>query len=200
SPQINLQQANARMTAGVARLKPGATIAQAGAELGAISAVLAREFPTGHAKAHPQVIGLRENLLGQQKPALVALGAGVLLLLLLACANVANLTLGHLAGRRTELTMRTLLGASKWRLIQQQLVQSLVVSAAGGAIGLAIVIWTLPALLALYARDGATSADVRIDWRVLAFSTLAIVVTGIASGVVPALRFQRASEDQVGSL
>jgi len=200
SPQINVQQANTRMTAGIARLKRGATIAQAEAELGAISAALAREYPTSHAKAHPQVIPLRDNLLGQQKPALVALGAGVLLLLLLACANVANLTLGHLAGRRTELTMRTLLGASRWRLIQQQLVQSLVVSAAGGALGLGIVIWTLPALLALYRRDGAASADVRIDWRVLAFSALAIIVTGIASGVVPALRFQRASEDHLGSL
>jgi len=200
SPQINVQQANTRMTAGIARLKRGATIAQAEAELGAISAALAREYPTSHAKAHPQVIPLRDNLLGQQKPALVALGAGVLLLLLLACANVANLTLGHLAGRRTELTMRTLLGASKWRLIQQQLVQSLVVSAAGGALGLGIVIWTLPALLALYRRDGAASADVRIDWRVLAFSALAIIVTGIASGVVPALRFQRASEDHLSSL
>jgi len=200
SPQINPQQAKNRLTAGVARLKPGASTAQAEPELGATSAVLAREFPTGHAKARPQVIGLRENLLGQQRPALVALGAGVLLLLLLACANVANLTLGHLAGRRTELTMRTLLGASKWRLIQQQLVQSVVVSAAGGGLGLAIVAWTLPMVLALYRRDGTAAADVRIDWRVLAFSAVGIIVTGIASGVVPALKFQRASEDQLGSL
>jgi len=200
SPQINVQQSNNRLTAGIARLKPGATMPQAEAELGAISAVLAREFPTGHAKAHPQVLGLRENLLGQQRPALVALGAGVVLLLLLACANVANLTLGHLAGRRTELTMRTLLGASRWRLIQQQLVQSIVVSAAGGALGVAIVAWTLPMVLALYRRDGAAAADVRIDWRVLAFSAFAIIVTGVASGVVPALRFQRTSENHLGSL
>ena len=201
SPRIDTTQGtNNRMTTGLARLKPGATPAQAEAELGSTSAELAREFPTSHAKARPRVIGLRENLLGPQRPALVALGAGVLLLLLLACANVANLTLGHLAGRRTELTMRTLLGATRWRLIQQQLVQSLVVSAGGGALGLAIVTWTLPSLLALYQRDGAASADVRIDWRVLAFSTLAIVVSGIASGVVPAVRFQRASEDQIGSL
>src|SRR5262245_25473948 len=201
SPRIDTAQGtNNRMTAGLARLKPGATKAQAEAELGATSAVLAREFPTSHARAHPQVIGLRENLLGQQRPALVALGAGVLLLLLLACANVANLTLGHLAGRRTELTMRTLLGATRWRLIQQQLVQSLVVSAFGGALGLAIVTWTLPYLLALYQRAGTAAAEVRIDWRVLTFSTLGIVVTGIASGVVPAVRFQRASEDHAGSL
>src|SRR5262245_20248777 len=201
SPQTTTPQGtNNRMTAGLARLKPGATPRQVEAELGAISAVLAREFPTSHAKAHPQVTGLRENLLGQQRPALVALGAGVLLLLVLASANVANLTLGHLAGRRAELTMRTLLGASRWRLVQQQLVQSLVVSAGGGVVGLGIVTSALPYLLALYQRDGAAAADVRIDWRVIAFSTLAIVVTGIASGVVPALRFQRASEDNVGSL
>ncbi|HEV3141554.1 MAG TPA: FtsX-like permease family protein, partial [Vicinamibacterales bacterium] len=137
---------------------------------------------------------------GQQRPALLALGAGALLLLMLACANVANLTLGHLAGRRAELTMRTLLGASRWRLIQQQLVQSLIVSSGGGALGLAIVVWSLPALLALYTRDGSAAAEVRIDWRVLAFAAAAIVASGVLSGAVPALRFQRTSENGVGGL
>ena len=141
------------------------------------------------ASAHPQIVALRDSLFGKQKPALVALAAGVLLLLLLACANVANLTLGHLAERRAELTMRTLLGASGWRVIQQQLAQSLVIAAAGGAAGLAAVVWSLPTLVALYARDGTTSADVHVDWRVIAFASAAIVATAVLSGVLPAVRF-----------
>jgi len=200
SPQVNPAQQGARMTAGVARLQSGATMAQAEAELGAISARIAGEFPSSHGKAHPQVISLRENLFGRQTPALVALAAGVLLLLLLACANVANLTLGHLAERRAELTMRTLLGASGWRVLQQQLAQSLIVAAIGGAVGLAAVAWSLPSLLALYARDGATRADVHVDWRVLFFAGAAIVATAILSGVLPAVRFWRVSHEGAATL
>jgi putative ABC transport system permease protein len=200
APHVDPAQQSARMTAGVARLRPGATIAQAEAELAATSARLAREFPSGHGKAHPQVTSLRENLFGQQRPALVALGAGVLLLLLLACANVANLTLGHVSGRRAELTMRALLGASRWRLVQQQIVQSLVIATAGGVLGVIVVIWSLPALLALYARDGAAAATIAIDWRVLAFAAAAIAAAGVASGVLPAVRMQRASGQHVGAL
>ena len=200
APHVDPAQQSARMTAGVARLRPGATIAQAEAELEAASARLAREFPSGHGKAHPQVTSLRENLFGQQRPALVALGAGVLLLLLLACANVANLTLGHVSGRRAELTMRALLGASRWRLVQQQIVQSLVIATAGGVLGVIVVIWSLPALLALYARDGAAAATIAIDWRVLAFAAAAIAAAGVASGVLPAVRMQRASGQHVGAL
>ena len=200
APQVDPAQQNARLTAGVARLRPGATPAQAEAELAAASARLAREFPTGHGKARPHVIPLRENLFGPQRPALVALGAGVLLLLLLACANVANLTLGHVSGRRAELAMRALLGASRARLVQQHIVQSLVVAAAGGALGLIAVIWSLPAVLALYARDGAAAAAVRIDWRVLAFAAAAIAASGVASGVLPALRATRTSGPLAGTL
>ena len=200
APHVDPAQQSARLTAGVARLRPGAAIAQAEAELASASARLAREFPAGHGKAHPQVIPLRENLFGQQRPALVALGAGVLLLLLLACANVANLTIGHVSGRRAELTMRALLGASRWRLAQQQIVQSLVIAASGGLLGLIVVIWSLPALLALYARDGATAATIDIDWRVVAFAAAAIAAAGIACGVLPAVRVQRAGGPQVGAL
>jgi len=199
APHVDPAQQSARMTAGVARLRPGATIAQAEAELAATSARLAREFPAGHGKAHPQVIPLRENLFGQQRPALVALGTGVLLLLMLACANVANLTIGHVSGRRAELTMRALLGASRWRLAQQHIVQSLVIAGAGGALGLIVVIWSLPAVLALYARDGAAAAPIDIDWRVVAFAAAAIAAAGVACGVLPAVRARRTG-GHVGAL
>jgi len=200
APAIDPAAQSARITAGVSRLRPGATIAQAEAELAPISAQLAKEFPTGHARTRPQVRPLRETLLGDRTPALVALASGVALLLVLACANVANLTLGHLATRRSELAMRSLLGASGWRLIQQQLVQSLVVSTIGGAAGVALARSALPTLLALSARAGAAAVDVRIDWRVFAFAVAAVVCTGVASGIVPALRFRRESEQGLGSL
>ena len=150
------------MTAGLSRLRPGATLAQAEAELAPITAQLAKEFPTGHARTRPDVRPLRDNLLGDCRPALVALAVGVALLLMLACANVANLTLGHLAGRRSELTMRTLLGASRWRLVQQHLVQSVVVSAVGGAVGIALANAALPLLVGLRrapARPPSTCAS-----------------------------------------
>src|SRR5262245_28517169 len=100
SPKVDPNQGG-RITAGISRLRPGATAAQAEAELAPISAQLAKEYPTAHARSRPDVRGLRENLLGDRRPALVALAAGVALLLVLACANVANLTLGHLASRRS---------------------------------------------------------------------------------------------------
>ncbi len=200
SPSINPSQQSARMTAGVARLARGATIAQAEAELAAVSAQLAREFPAGHGKAHPEIIPLRENLFGPQRPALAALAAGVALLLLLACANVANLTLGHLAERRSELAMRALLGAAPWRLALQQLAQTLLLSAAGSALGVALVMWTLPPLVSLYARDPATMVDVRVDWRVLLFSAATMVLAAAASGVLPALSIRDAGARPLASL
>ena len=199
APRIDPSQQNLRVTAGVARLRPGASAGQAQAELAAISLRLAREFPSGHGKARPQVVSLRESLFGSQRPALVALAAGVLLLLLLACANVANLTLGHVAGRRAELATRALVGAGRLDLVRQLIVQSLLVSAAGGGLGVIAVIWSLPSLVALYARDG-TAADVAVDWRVLGFAAAAIAAAGIASGALPALRAQRTGALPIGAL
>ena len=159
APKINPANQNARITVGISRLRQGATTAGAEAELAPISARLAKEFPTGHARARPQVMPLRQNLLGDRTPALVALAAGVVLLLVLACANVANLTLGHFTARRSELAMRALLGASRRRVIQQQLVQCVVVTAFGGAAGVALAYMALPILVALSTRAGAPNVD-----------------------------------------
>jgi predicted permease len=188
SPKVDPNQ-NARITAGISRLRPGATASQAVAELAPISAQLAKDFPAAHSHSRPDVRGLRENLLGDRTPALVALSAGVALLLVLACANVANLTLGHLASRRSELVMRSLLGASRWRLAQQHLVQSVVLAAFGGIVGVGLARGSLPALLDLSARSFA-AVDVRIDWRVVAFSAAVVLAAGVISGLVPALRRQ----------
>jgi putative ABC transport system permease protein len=187
NPRVNPAQASARLTAGAGRLQPAATPRQAESELGAISAALAREFPIGHANSRPSVVPLRDQLLGNRRPALVALVAAVAVLLALACANVANLTLGHIASRRSELTVRTLIGAGRAQVVQQLLVQGLLMSAAGAICAVALVVWTLPPIVALYTRPGQPAFDVAIDWRVMVFVTGAMVVTAVMSSVVPAV-------------
>jgi putative ABC transport system permease protein len=188
NPVVNPAQQTVRITAGAGRLRPGATVRQAESELAPISAVLAREFPLGQGDSRPQVVPLRDRMLGSRRPALVALAAAVAVLLVLACANVANLTLGHIAARRSELTVRAVIGASRAQLVQQQLVQGLLVSAAGAACALALVTWTLPPIVALSRRDGQATFDVAIDWRVLIFVTVIIVATAVVSSVLPTIR------------
>jgi len=187
NPRVNPAQQSARLTVGAGRLQPGATLRQAESELGAISAVLAREFPLGHADSRPRVVPLRDQLLGNRRPALIALAAAVAVLLVLACANVANLTLGHIATRRSELTVRTLIGAGRRQLAQQLLVQGLLMSAAGAIAALAVATWALPPLVALYTRDGQPTFDVAIDWRVMIFVTVVMVATAVLCSVAPAL-------------
>jgi predicted permease len=192
NPVVNPAQ-NARMTAGAGRLRPGVTARQAEAELAAISAVLAREFPIGHGHSRPQVIPLREQLLGSRRAALVALAAAVGVLLVLACANVANLTLGHIAARRSELTVRAVIGAGRAQLVQQQLVQGLILSAAGAACAVALVAWALPPIVALSRREGQATFDAAIDWRVAVFIAVTVIATAIASHVLPTIRTYVAS-------
>src|SRR5262249_56044004 len=110
-----------------------------------------------------------------------------------ACANVANLTLGHIAARRSELTVRAVIGAGRWQLVQQQLVQGLLVSAAGAACALALVVWALPPIVALSQRDGQAAFDVVIAWRLAAFIMVTMIATAIASNVLPTLRAHAAS-------
>ena len=192
---VNPAQQNLRIMSSAGRLRPGGTIAEAQSELVPIAESLAREFPTGHASMAPQVVDLQELLMGSRRPALAALAASVLLLLILACANVLNLTLGHLATRRGELAVRAAIGAGRWRLARLHLVQTLLLSIAGGGAGLALTAWVLPIILASSARDGQPFVDAGIDWRVLAFGVASIASTALLSGVVPALRATRSSLD-----
>src|SRR5262249_21635200 len=148
-PIVDPSRPGVRIYAAAGRLRPGVTRSQAEQELAVISRDLAREFPVSHAQFRPPVRDLREQLLGQQRPGLMAMGGGVLLLLLLACANVMNLPVGHLAGRRGEMALRAVIGASRWRLTRMVLAQSFLVAAAGGALGLVTMDTVLPALLAL---------------------------------------------------
>jgi predicted permease len=193
--KIDPARQGARIYAGAGRLRPGVTPAQAEQELAAISKDIAREFPAGHAQYRPRVRDLREQLLGQQRPGLLALGGGVLLLLLLACANVMNLTVGHLADRRGEMTLRAVIGASRWRLTRMVLAQTFLVAALGGVLGLVTIDAVLPALLALRPDDGQLQVQAGVDWRVVLFAAAMTCGTAIISGVIPALRAHAAGAE-----
>jgi predicted permease len=185
---IDVGRLNVRVMAGAGRLRADATPEQAERELASISAQIAREYPASHGRMRPNVVSLREQLYGTQKPGLLALAAAVAVLLLLAAANVVNLTLGQLATRRGELAVRTAVGATRWRLIRLQLVESLLLAGIGGAAALLVVRAVLPSLLALYAASGSARVEATVDWRVAAFAAAVVVGTAIASGVYPALR------------
>ncbi len=190
--------ANYLLSAG--RLRPGATMASARAEL----KVVAERFRTKYPKEMNKdesigVIPLREAISGDIKPALITLSVAVVFVLLMACANVANLLLARAASRQKEIAIRTAVGAGRGRIIRQLLTESLLLASAGGVAGLFLGIAGVRALLA--ASPGniprindplhATASISAIDWRVLAFLFAITALTGVLFGAFPALRISR---------
>ncbi len=191
NPVIDPARGNQRITLGAGRLRKGATTRQAEEELATFSAELARQFPASHGHARPRVTSLRENLFGDRRPALLAMFTAALLLVLLACANIANLAVGHVSRRRTELWIRTAIGASRRELVQQQLVETILLATCGTAGALLIAVWTMPMLSSLMATTGTTVVEASIDWRVFAFAVCLALLTAVGSSLVPLLRIAR---------
>ena len=183
----------------VGRLAPGASLAAATANLRTIASSLAADYPDDNRGRGVAVQPLAETTLSpnpaqrsQFNMAGVLLMAVVGLVLLVACANVANLLLSRAAARRPELAVRVSLGASRGRLIRQLLVESLLLGLMGGAVGLLTASWSRSALLALrppFLPDDALSLP--MDGRVLLFTTAIAVGTGLFFGMFPALEFSR---------
>ncbi|HKR20943.1 MAG TPA: ABC transporter permease, partial [Pyrinomonadaceae bacterium] len=173
----------------IARLKPGVTIEQARAEMNRISQQLSKEYPIHNAGADSvTVVSLQESITRNVGTALKILFGAVALVLLIACANVANLLLARAATRRKEFAVRAALGASRWRIMRQLLIESLLLSLAGGAVGLIFASWAM-SLLAKVAHETVPRMNgVGINGRVLAFNIGASVLTGILFGIAPALR------------
>jgi putative ABC transport system permease protein len=181
----------------IARLKPGIEEARARAEIAGISERLAREYPDASANESAEVVALHEQVTGRIRPALLTLLAAVLVVVLIACANVANLLLVRASVRAKELAIRAALGARRGRLLVQLLTESLVLAAAGGGLGLLLACWVIGPLQRLSAGAIPRVEDVAIDWRVLAFSAAVSLATGVFFGLVPAWQASRADLQQV---
>ncbi len=182
-----------RFLSPIARLKPGVSISQAQAEMNIIAAQLAQEYPAFDTKWGASVIPLRENFTGELRtPLLVLLGA-VGLVLLIACANVANLMLMRSSVRQREMAIRTSLGAGRARIIRQLLVESTILGSLGGLLGLLFAVWAKDGLLAMLPDDMSVAKvnSVTIDYNVLAFTVVASLGTGLLFGLLPALRASR---------
>ncbi len=173
----------------IARLKPGVTIERAQSNLALINRGLEAGYKGGYAKmmagARAQVMPLQERLVGNVRLALWVLLGAVGFVLLIVCATVANLQLARAVTRQKEIAIRTALGAGHWRLGRQLLAESVLLAALGGVAGVALATWGISALRALGPADIPHLADIRIDYRVLLFTALVAIVTGMLFGLVP---------------
>jgi putative ABC transport system permease protein len=176
----------------IARLKPGVTIDQARAEMNRISQQLRQEHPVANGGADiVNVVSLQESITGRVTTALKILFVAVALVLLIACANVANLLLARAATRRKEFAVRAALGASRFRLARQMLVESLVLSIAGGVLGLVLASWTISLLSRVAHETVPRMNSLAIDGKILTFNLAVSLLTGILFGVLPAFRSSR---------
>jgi putative ABC transport system permease protein len=175
----------------VARIKDGATIEQAHAEIKTITERLARQHPENSKDESGEVVGLHEQIVGKIRPALLTLLGAVGVVVLIACGNVANLLLVRASVRSKEIAVRTALGAGRRRIVTQMLAESLVLALAGGALGLLLAYAAIAPLQALNADSIPRIDDVAIDGKVLAFTLLLCVATGILFGLVPAWQASR---------
>jgi putative ABC transport system permease protein len=178
-----------RFLAVTGRLRPGASVDQARSEMQTIASRLAIEFPRANANWTADVIPLHQQVTAHVRPALLVLLGAVALLLLIACANVANLLLGRAATRRTEIAIRLSLGATRARVIRQVLTESLLLATIAGVLGIMLAMWGTDAVVQLLPPEFALPRldEVRVDNRVLAFTLVVSMLTAVLFGAAPAV-------------
>src|SRR5262245_57486209 len=180
----------------IGRLRPGATAGQAESELAAIAARLAQQYPTSNAGRTIAAVPLHDDIVRDYRRGLVLLLGAVGVVLLIACANVANLLLARGAARHKEIAIRMALGAGRGRLIRQLLVESVAFSIAAGLVGIILALWGVAGLVAATPLDIPRLQSARVDTTVLAFATLVSMATGIIFGVAPALQLSRPDQGE----
>jgi predicted permease len=169
------------------RLKKSVSLEQAQADIARIDNQLAEQFPAEEKERRTQLIPLRESIVGDVRPALLVLFGAVGLVLLIACANFANLLIARGFARRQEMLIRAALGAGRGRLIRKSLTESALLAVIGGAVGLLFAMWGTRILLALTPEELSWLNGIHMDWQVLVFALAVSVLTGIIFGVAPAL-------------
>jgi predicted permease len=177
--------------AAVALLKPGVSVQQAASEMETITARLRQQYPDTNNTRFNRVVSLHEHVVGDTNKLLWLLLGAVTFVLLIGCANVANLLLASGASRQKEMAIRTALGASRWRVMRQLFTESTILALTGGALGLLIAFWGLTAITKLLPTDFPRLNEIQIDLRIVAFTFAASVLTGILFGLAPALQISR---------
>ena len=175
----------------VGRLKPGVPIAQARTELDTINQRLEQAYAITNTGWRVRVTELRERMVGELRTSLVMLFGAVAFVLLIACANVANLLLARAAYRQKEIAVRTALGASRLRIIRQLLTESVLLSVVSGAIGLVLSVWLTKLLVALSPPNSPRFDEISINWQVFAFAFGLTILAGLLFGLFPALQTSR---------
>src|SRR5579864_8172761 len=173
---------------GVGRLKPGVTLAQAKADMDGIAHNLAAAYPEADKDVGITLVSMKEDIVGNVQPFLIVLLAAVGFLLLIACANVANLILARSMGRSHEFAIRAALGASQGRVIRQLLTESILLAGLGGALGLLLAFWGTKVVLGTLPGAVPRANEVSLDSRVLLFTMALSLFAGIVFGLAPALK------------
>jgi predicted permease len=182
---------------GVGRLKPGVTLSQAKADMDGIAQNLAVAYPEADKAVGITLVSMKEDIVGNVQPFLIVLLAAVGFLLLIACANVANLLLSRSMARAREFAIRASLGASHVRVIRQLLTESILLSAFGGALGLLLAFWGTKAVLGTLPGALPRANEVSLDSRVLLFTIALSLLAGIVFGLAPALKTSRVNLEEI---
>ena len=180
-----------RGTDAIGLLKPGVTLAQARDDMKRVNAGLADAYPNVDGNIKANIISLKDNIVGDMRPALLVLLGAVGFVLLIACVNVANLLLARSTARQREFSVRAALGAGQIRILRQLLTESVLLSALGGGLGLILARWGTAAALVAVPETVPRAEEIGLDFPVLLFSILVSVLTGIMFGLLPGIKMSR---------